>query len=107
LEKGESALFFSTVSGGVSGWTIHFELLRPGTGKDLKGFLPADPVSNQGEYAFWNDSTISGAPIFVTADNVYGPDETHYSEHRYMISAFTLKPSSLLNEHSTIWKTGT
>ena len=34
----------------------------------------------------------------MTADYVWGPDESHYSEHRYMISAYVRKPSSLLDD---------
>jgi hypothetical protein len=30
----------------------------------------------------------------VTADYVWGPDEAHYSKHRYIISAYVRKPSS-------------
>jgi hypothetical protein len=33
----------------------------------------------------------------VTADYVFGPDEGHYGEHRYIISAYVLKPSFLLD----------
>src|SRR6266496_2857974 len=36
LEKDIPALLFSAASGGVSGWAIHFALLRPGGGKDLE-----------------------------------------------------------------------
>src|SRR5580700_327366 len=36
LRKNVPALLFTTSSGGVSGWSIHFALLRPGTGKDLR-----------------------------------------------------------------------
>jgi hypothetical protein len=93
------ALLFSAATGGVSGWTIHFALLRPGTGKDLEDLFIEDmSVSNQSRHAFWHDSAISDAQIFVTADYVWGPDESHYSEHRYIISAYVLKPSSILDD---------
>jgi hypothetical protein len=98
IEKDLPALLFSAGSGGVSGWTVHFALLRPGTGKNLENLFLSDPsVSNQSQHAFWNDSTISDAPIFLTADFVWGPDEGHYGEHRYIISAYVRRPSSLLN----------
>ena len=89
LDKTTSALLFSAESGGVSGWTIDFALLRPGTGKELDNlFLSEMPVSNQSQHVFWTDSTISDAPIFVTAQWVSGPDEGHYGPHRYVVSAY-------------------
>jgi hypothetical protein len=91
------ALLFSAASGGVSGWTIRFALLRPGTGKDLENLFMSDvSVSNQSQNALWTDAGISDAPFFVTADYVWGPDESHYSPHRYIISAYVQQHSSLL-----------
>jgi hypothetical protein len=99
IEKDMPALLFSAASGGVSGWTIHFALLRPGTGENLQDLFMSDiSVSNQSQHAFWSDSAISDAQIFVTADYVWGPDESHYSEHRYIISAYVRKPSSELDD---------
>jgi hypothetical protein len=93
------ALLFSAAGGGVSGWAIYFALLRPGTGKNLQNlFLSGISISNQSQHAFWTDTAVSAAPIFVTADYVWGPDECHYSEHRYIISAYVRKPSSLLDD---------
>jgi hypothetical protein len=95
LEKDMPALFFSAASGGVSGWTIHFALLRPGKGTDLQNLFMSDvSVSNQSQSAFWSDPTISNAQFFITADYVWGPDESHYSPHRYIISAYVQKRSS-------------
>jgi hypothetical protein len=54
-------------------------------------------VSNQGEHAFWGDPAISHAPIFVTADYTVGADESHYSPHRYIISAYLRKSSTLVD----------
>jgi hypothetical protein len=97
VQKDEPALFFSAKSGGVSGFTIHFALLQPGDGKDLVDlFGSVLEVSNLSQHVFWSDSTISTAPIFVTADWVSGPDEAHYTPHRYIISSYVLKPLSLL-----------
>ncbi len=98
LSKDMPALLFSAASGGVSGFSIHFALLRPGTGKDLENLFFSDmSVSNQSQHAFWNDSTISDAPIFLTAEYRFGPDEGHYGEHRYVVSTYTLRPSSMLD----------
>jgi hypothetical protein len=99
--KDLSALFFSAKSGGVSGWEFHFALLRPGEGKNLENLFASDTtVSNQSEHAFWQDAAISEASIFVTADYVLGPDESHYSEHRYIISAYAWRFSSLTVDFS-------
>ena len=51
-------------------------------------------VSNQSQYAFWNDAAISDAQIFITAGYVWGPDEGHYAAHRYIISAYIQGASS-------------
>jgi hypothetical protein len=93
LDKGTPALFFSAESGGVSGWAIHFALLRPGQGKELENLLEYGlSVSNQNQHAFWNETTISNSPIFITAEDVWGPGESHYEVHRYVISAYSLDP---------------
>jgi len=94
LKKDLPALLFSAESGGVSGWTIHFALLRPGKGTNLQDLFISDvSVSNQSQRAFWGDPTISNAQFFMTADYVWGPDESHYSPHRYIISAYIQKRS--------------
>ncbi len=92
IERNTPALFFSVESGGVSGSSIHFALLRPGGGKNLGDiFLSETTVSNLSQHAFWTDRTISDSPIFVTEDFVWGPDEAHYSPHRYIVSSYVLK----------------
>jgi len=40
--------------------------------------------------------SASNAPIFVTANFILGPDEAHYSPHRYIISAYVLMHPKLL-----------
>lgn len=95
LKKDLPALLFSAGSGGVSGWSIHFALLVPGTGGVLKDLFASDAsFSNQSQHAFWNEPAISKAQIFVIADYIWGPDEGHYGEHRYTVSAYELKHSS-------------
>jgi hypothetical protein len=96
VEKAKPALLFSAASGGVSGWEIHFALLRPGKGKDLDDLFWLDTsVSNLSQHRFWSDPTISPSPIFVTAEYVLGPDESHDGPHRFITSAYILKHSSL------------
>jgi hypothetical protein len=94
LQRDLPSLLFSAASGGISGWRIHFALLRPGSGTGLEDLLMADvSISNQSQYAFWSDSSISDAQIFVTAGYVLGPDEGHYGQHRYEISAYARRSS--------------
>jgi hypothetical protein len=99
LEKDVPALLFSAASGGVSGFQIHFALLRPGTGKDLQNLFISDmELANQNQHAFWTDLSISDAKIFVTAEYIWGPEEGHYGKHRYIISAFVRRSSSILDD---------
>jgi hypothetical protein len=84
LQKGKPAIFFSAATGGVSGSVVYFALLGP----NLENILLADPVSNQNQHAFWNESMISDEPIFLVADYAAGSDEAHYGPHRYIISAY-------------------
>ncbi len=99
VAKNKSAILFSAASRGVSGASIHFALLQPGTANLLQDmFTSALSLSNLGTHALWNEPTISDATIFLTADYVWGPDESHYSEHRYVISAYLLKSSNLLDD---------
>jgi hypothetical protein len=101
MTKNMPGLFFSAASGGVSGWRVHFALLRPGMSKDLEDVLLTDTeVSNQSQHAFWNDPSISSALIFVTANYVWGPDEGHYGDHRYIISAYVLKREEIVDDPS-------
>ena len=91
LQKGMPALFFSAETGGIGGSAIHFAILRAGTGRDLEDLLGSEAtVSNQSQHVFWSDPSISEAPIFLTPEYTYGPGESHYDEHRYIISSYPL-----------------
>jgi hypothetical protein len=87
LTKAASGLFFAASSGGGSGWEVHFALLVPGARTDLHDILDVT-VSNQNQHAFWNEPTVSEAPIFVAANFVWGPGDSHYGPHRYIISTY-------------------
>ena len=98
IEKNQSAILFSASSGGVSGYGIHFALLRPGAGGDLEDFFKSGiSLSSQSEHAFWSEPSISGSKIFVTADYVWGPDESHYQQHRFIVSTYVRRPSSMVD----------
>jgi hypothetical protein len=100
LHKGESALFFEAASGGVSGFALHFAVLEfcdrvgfPGCKVDeLKNLLPELEISNQSQHAWWELPKISDSRVFLTAEYVWGPREAHYSDHRYIISAYVRRP---------------
>jgi hypothetical protein len=99
VRKDLPALLFSAASGGTSGWRIQFALLRPGKGKDLLDLFGSEMVlSNQSQHTFWNDPAISESPIFLTAEFVWGPGESHYEPHRYMVSAYVFKNVELLDD---------
>jgi hypothetical protein len=94
LEGAKSVLFFWVATGGVSGWKVHFALLEAADGKDLKNLFPDQlSVSNHEQHAFWTAPEISDTPIFVTADLIWGPGETHWEPHRYTISAYVRRTS--------------
>jgi hypothetical protein len=96
LEKNTPALFFTAAGGGVSGFPIHFALLQPSAGKTLNNlFEPKLAVSEQSQHAFWNELAISGSPIFLTANYVWGPTEAHHDVHRCVVSVYLLKLSKL------------
>jgi len=93
VDKYTSALLFSATSGGVSGTATRFVLLRPGSGTELRNLFPDISISDLSQQTLWNNASISDAPIFLTAEELYGPDETHHSPHRYKISAYIRRRS--------------
>ena len=93
LRKDMPALLFSADSNGVSGWQIHLALLRPDQRSRLDDLLDIT-ISNQAQHSFFKDESLPGWLILVTAEYVWGLDEVHYDQHRYMVSAYVLKLSS-------------
>jgi hypothetical protein len=99
IRKDLQALLFSAEGPGISGFGIHYALLRSTvTGKDLEDlFGDKITLSNQGVYAFWSEPSLSDAPIFVTANFVWG-DEGHYEPHRYVIAAYVFRHLNMSND---------
>ena len=94
---GSAVLFSATQYAGGSGGTVHISLLRPGDEKSIDDYLLSDiNLSMQSEHAFWSEPTISPTPIFITADYIWGPGEAHIGDHRYIVSAYTLRPEPIL-----------
>ncbi len=95
VDSTTAAILFTVASGGVSSVNIAIALLVPGKGASLEDlFLGQVSLSNQSDLAFWSERSISDALIFVTAEYVLGRSESHYGDHRYMISAYLFMPSS-------------
>ncbi len=91
-----SAILFSAAGGGMSGWPIHFALLRPGPGTRLENLFFSDlSLSNQSQYRFLERPELSKSPIFVTADYRWGVDESHFGEHRFIVSAYRFRLSTI------------
>ncbi len=100
LSKDVLALLFSAETYGVSGWQIHFALLRIAPSeKDLEDLILSDAsVSAQSQHRFWNVPEVSDAKIFLTADYVWGQDEAHVgAAHRFIISSYVMKRTELDN----------
>jgi hypothetical protein len=94
IDTATSALLFSAESGGVSGFMVHYALLLPGTGPELEDlFFQNLSVSEQSQSRFIGAPAISKAPIFVTADYIMAPDESHHGPHRYISSAYVSRYS--------------
>lgn len=91
VAKDAEALLFSADTIGVSGFRILYALLRSGEGPYLENmFLSETSTSNLSDQKWFHFPSVSSAPVFVTADWTWGPNESHYSPHRYVISAFLL-----------------
>lgn len=108
LAKDTPALLFSSETGGVTAFQTHLALLRPDTGRDLADLLLGEvSLSNVGQHAFWSAPAISGEQVFLTADIVQGPDEVHYGDRRFMISAYfpaLNDPNYYLQDRYMTWR---
>jgi hypothetical protein len=91
LGHGRSALLLSAyATSGGSGASIHLALLRPGD-VEIMNMLPSDlHLKEISGHAFVTEPSVSDAPIFVTADYVWGFGETHPEDHRFLISVYVL-----------------
>jgi len=96
LAVGDQALLFTAVaSGGGSGTQKVLALLKPGKGHDLDNLLPKGlTVSEQGEYQFWSEASISPKLLLVTANYVWNAGETHFSRHKFQVSTYVFSFST-------------
>jgi hypothetical protein len=90
-------LFDATFSAGGSGTLTRYAVLKP-SGDSLINLLPSLALTNQSDFAIWNDTHLSPYPVVISADFVWDfhAGETHFSKHRYRIEVWQYdKPSSL------------
>ena len=91
----EGLLFTAKSSGGGSGSLHLLALLEPGAGSNLENLLPPGlSVTEQGEYRFWDEPSISDTALLVVADYVWGDGETHFSAHYFRISSYVFNSES-------------
>ena len=88
LDPGRQVVLFAaeSSSGGSGSLTI-LALLDDHDGQ-VTNLLPKVALTNQSEYDLWRIPGISPMPILVTADFVWAQGETHFSPHRYRITAY-------------------
>jgi hypothetical protein len=88
LDSGaQMVLFTAESSAGGSGSLTILALLEARDGQ-VTNLLPKVAVTNQSEYDIWSLPRISAMPVLVTADFVWAKGETHFSPHRYRITAY-------------------
>ena len=76
-------------SGGGSGTATHLALLKPGQVSKLADLLPEGlAITEQGEYKFWTEPSVSARPLFVKADYIWNKGETHFSRHEFRILVY-------------------
>lgn len=88
-------LFTAMFSGCGSGTLTDVSLLTFRKG-NLVNLLPEVRISNQSDQKFWSLPQISDLPVLAMADFIWDfkAEETHFSFHRYLITAFVFDPES-------------
>lgn len=82
-------LFTAVASGGGSGNATHLALLKTGKDNKLANLLPEGlAITEQGEYKFWPEPSVSPMPLFVKADYIWNKGETHFSRHKFRVSVY-------------------
>jgi hypothetical protein len=108
LRKGFDALLFRADAwAGGSGILTTLALLVSREGR-LVNLLPDVALTNQSEYRFWNEAAISDTALFVTADYVWGENESHFGRHRYRVTTYSfskeLQEYAIRDEYLTLKK---
>lgn len=94
LNGGGAVVFFNANSGGGSGSSDRYVLLRSEPDRHFKNLLPEIIVSNQADVAAWDLPTASPMPVFLTADYLWEGMEGHYSSHFFEIRIYVYDPAA-------------
>jgi hypothetical protein len=91
--KRKALLFTADASAGGSGVLTVLAVLELRNGRWLN-LLPDVTITNQGEFKLWQESSVSAEALFATVDAVLGEGESHFSPHRFSISAYAFNSST-------------
>lgn len=91
LDNGGSLVLFNANSGGGSGSSDRYVLLRYDSDGRLTNLLPKVIVTNQADVAVWNLPTVSILPVILTADALW-EDGGHYSPHFFEVRVYIYDP---------------
>jgi hypothetical protein len=85
---GSLVLFSGTFSGGGSGTLDELALLQYEQDQTLWNVLPVVQLTEQSDHAVWQLSSVSSMPVLLTADFVWGKNETHFEPHHFEVRAY-------------------
>ena len=90
LLSGRRLLLVTALSMGGSDGTIFLALLDEQNQRPVN-LLPSAEISsaNEGQWDCWQLEDVSQMPVILTADPVWGDEETRASAHLYKIKAYT------------------
>jgi hypothetical protein len=88
LDGGGSVVLFNANTGGGSGSSDRYVLLRSDADGRLKNLLPEIIVTNQADVAMLGLPTVSSLPVLLTADALWEGQEGHYGSHFFEIRMY-------------------
>lgn len=94
LNSGGSLVLFNANSGGGSGSSDRYVLLRFESNRQFKNLLPEIVVTNQADVAAWDLPAVSPMPVLLTADYLWGAMEGHYSPHFFAVKIYVYDPQT-------------
>lgn len=105
----EALLFTAVASGGGSGIARCLALLKPDRGSKLANLFPEGlAITEQGEYKFWTEPSVSPRPLFVRADYIWNQGEKRVARHKFRVSVYVFGDAAqayqLRDEYITVKK---